>query len=118
MNAVKNLNENDHFCDLAPPREKIKIPGSNVHSHVNKMLIREKSYKLGYGRRLTKILRLIFGTFLEVGQPIPNMENNFFQSQRFIKTLSLHTKYNEVTTVLRLFLRRSLKRSRLPRPPP
>ena len=25
-----------------------------------------------------KILRLIFGTFLEVGQPIPNMENNFF----------------------------------------
>jgi hypothetical protein len=65
-----------------------------------------------------KILRLIFGTFLEVGQPIPNMENIFFYPQRFVKTLSLQTKYNEITTVLRLFLRRSLKKSRLPRPPP
>jgi hypothetical protein len=38
---VRKLKKNDHLCDLAPPRKKIKI------------------------------LRLIFGTFLEVGQPIP-----------------------------------------------
>ena len=36
MNAVKKLKKNDHFCDLAPPRNKIKIPGPNVDSYVNK----------------------------------------------------------------------------------
>jgi hypothetical protein len=43
MNAVKKLKKNDNFCDLAPPRKKIKIPGPSVDSHVNKMIIREKS---------------------------------------------------------------------------
>ena len=64
-----------------------------------------------------KILRLIFGNFLEVGQPIPNMEKKI-KTQKFIKTLFLHTKYNELTTVHRLFLWRNLKKSRLSQPPP
>ena len=64
-----------------------------------------------------KFLRLIFGTFLEVGQPIPKIEKKI-SWQRSIKTFSMHKKYNEVSTVLRLSLRRNLKRSRLPQPPP
>jgi hypothetical protein len=55
-----------------------------------------------------KILRLIFGTFLEVGQPIPNIEN-LFTCQRSIKTFSMPTKYYEVFTFLRLSLRQFKK---------
>ena len=43
MNAVKKFTKNDHFCDLAPPSEKIEISGPNVDSHVNKKVIFKKS---------------------------------------------------------------------------
>ena len=43
MFGIGMFKKNDHFCDLAPPRKKIKIPGPSVDSHVNKMVIREKS---------------------------------------------------------------------------
>jgi hypothetical protein len=41
MNAVKKIKKNDHFCDLAPPRRKIKIPGPSVDFHEDKMVIRK-----------------------------------------------------------------------------
>jgi hypothetical protein len=41
------------------------------------MVIRENRKNWVMDEGCQKILRLIFGTFLEVGQPISNMENNF-----------------------------------------
>jgi hypothetical protein len=45
------------------------------------MVIRENRKNWVMDESCEKILRLIFGTFLEVGQPIPNMKNIFLISK-------------------------------------
>ena len=53
MNAVK-IKKNNHFCDLAPPRMKIKIQGPRMDFYVNKMVNCEKNVKIGSWTKAVK----------------------------------------------------------------